>query len=528
MVSTTSKVKTQKLRGHPVFRVPLFILLFFYFTSSAQFYDLPTDYSFSLLTQKELAKPDSSIHSGLQPYIPFFSNKYVHVADSHRIFKYITDDPAVDVVFYKHLIRIAPPRQDFKLYLDPLINFEFGRDLSNSPHRNLNTNTRGFIGAGSVGKRVYFESLFAENQSMFPDYLSRFADSTIVIPGQGRWKTFKNTGFDYAFSSGFISIQVAKQVNLQLGHGKQKIGHGYRSLLLSDNAFNYPYARITQQWLKGRLQYTNIYALLMNLVPAAVKQDPNAERLYQKKAASFQYLSLNAAKWLNIGLFQGMIWQAGDARNQQHLDAYYFNPLIYTNLIPFGLNNKNNILAGLDIQLKLTNRFDIYGQLMADDLSNAQKTGDCWGFQGGLHYYDAFGLRNLFLQGEVNYTNRGSYASPLSAATDQSYSQYGQNLAYTPGNGGELVLMADYKWKRFFTNLRYNYQNVTQHLVTPYNLSFLGGKIGYLINPAYNLNVSLGFNYRMQNFYTFNTLNNETSYIYLGIRTSLYNLYYDF
>ncbi len=34
--------------------------------------------------------------------------------------------------------------------------------------------------------------------------------------------------------------------------------------------------------------------------------------------------------------------------------------------------------------------------------------------------------------------------------------------------------------------------------------------------------------YRTQNFSIFNTLNNEANYIYLGFRTSLYNLYYDF
>jgi hypothetical protein len=59
-------------------------------------------------------------------------------------------------------------------------------------------------------------------------------------------------------------------------------------LLLSDNAFNYPFARFTQQWAKGRIQYNNIYAVLMNLVPAAVKQNTGAERLFQKNLTAFK------------------------------------------------------------------------------------------------------------------------------------------------------------------------------------------------------------------------------------------------
>ena len=506
-----------------------FLLIFlFTFTAQSQFYNLPGDYSFALLTQKELAKKDSSIHSGIQPYIPFFSQKYEHVADSHQIFKYITDDPAIDLVFNKHLLRVEPRNENFKLRLDPLLNFETGRDFSDSLNIRRGTNTRGFIGSGSVGDKFYFETLFAENQSVFPAYLAGNLIATGVVPGQGRYKNFKSDGYDYAFSSGFISLQPVKQLNIQLGHGKQKIGYGYRSLLLSDNAFNYPYARVTQQWFKGRLQYTNIYAVLMNLEPAAVIQNPNSERLFRKKAASFQYLSVNPVKSLNIGFFQGMVWQAGDDRNRQHLNGYYFNPLIFTNLLPYGLNNQNNILIGADARLKLGRGLDVYAQAMADDLGNNLSTGNRWGYQAGIHYYDAFGLKNLFIQAEWNHVQEASYFSPIGTAGNQSYAHYNQNLAFTPGNGNELVLIGDYKWRRFFATIKYNYQTTFLNGSDYAHVDFVSAKAGYLINRAYNLNVSLGINYRTQNFYTFKLSNNETSYIYIGFRTSLYNMYYDF
>ena len=71
----------------------LAILLLAFLKGSSQFYNLPNDYNFSLLTEKALAQKDSSIHSGIKPYIHFFDQKHVHVPDTHRIFKYIVDDP---------------------------------------------------------------------------------------------------------------------------------------------------------------------------------------------------------------------------------------------------------------------------------------------------------------------------------------------------------------------------------------------------------------------------------------------------
>lgn len=496
----------------------------------AQFYNLPNDYSFSLLTERQLAAKDSSIHSNVKPYIHFFSKKYEHVIDSHKVFKYIHNDPALDLVFYKHFLRVEPKKENFKLRLDPVLNLEEGKDLSHLNHGNFYSNTRGVIASGYIGNKVYFESLVAETQSSFPLYLYNYVSSSLIVPGQGRWKSFKTNGFDYAFSSGMVSIQPLKNLNIQLGHGKQKIGNGYRSLLLSDNAFNYPYLRFTQQWFKGRVQYTNIYAVFMNLVPASKYINPNTERLFQKKAASFQYLSINLSKRINLGLFQGMIWQAGDDHNRQHLDWHYFNPVIYTNLLSYGLNNKNNIVTGVDAKVKLSNKINLYGQFMLDKVKTDSARAS-WGYQAGINCFDAFGVKHLFLQAEYNNVKQGSYSNPSGSITDQSYYHYGQPIAFTPGNGQELILMMDYKFRRFFVNLRYYYQEVPQSGALAKSISYVNitnAKIGYLINPSYNLNVCFGVLYRTQNFSIFNSLNTETNYIYLSLRTSLYNLYYDF
>lgn len=514
------------------------ILLFTFFVSLmpqfyfAQFYNLPNDYIFGNLTQKQLAKIDTleQTHSALQPYIPFFSKQYEFVADSTKLFKYVADDPAINKIFFDHLIHIKSKGNKYKFKVDPLLNFEFGRAYydTTSKYTKTSTNTRGFIASGTIGKDFYFETMFAENQSVFPAYIAMYSNQTKIIPGQGRHKAFKTTGYDYAFTSGFISYQPIQQVNIQLGHGKQKIGNGYRSLLLSDNAFNYPYLRITSQWLKGKLQYSNIYAVLMNLTTGGAPTPKYTEPLFQKKAASFQFLSFNATKRLNIGLFQGMIWSAADSLNRQHLDWQYFNPVIFSNIGFYGLNNKNNILIGATANFKITHQLSVYAQFMGDDFSNTLTLGNTFGYQAGIKYFDAFKLKNLMLQIEYNDVAEGSYNNPLTAYSNQSYSHYNQNLAYTPGYGKELVAIADYKFKRAFVNVKYNMQWLTLNKFELYNNSIFRTQIGYTINTAYNFNISLGYNYRQQQFPDFKLSNNTTSFYTVSLKSNLYNTYYDF
>ncbi len=510
----------------------IFLILsnFLSFSLKSQFYNLPNDYFYNTFAQRQLARIDTDqVHSSIEPYIPFFNEKYAFVGDTHRIFKYVKNDPLLEKVFFDHLIHITSKKNTYEFKIDPILNVSLGRSYSDTTHyKSIYTNTRGFIASGRIGKDFYFETMFAENQSQFPYYISNFNNQTGVVPGQGRYKVFKTTGYDYAFSSGFISYQPIKHLNIQLGHGKQKIGNGYRSLLLSDNSFNYPYIRITSEWFKGRLQYTNIYAVLMNLTTGGAKTPAFTEPLFQKKAVSFQYLSFNVTKRINIGLFQGMVWNSADSMNRQHLDWQYFNPVIFSNLGYYGLNNKNNIVTGANLNIKITNELSVYGQFMGDDFSNTLKTGNAFGYQAGIKYFNAFNLKNLMLQAEYNNVAESSYNSPLGATSNQSFSHYNQTLAYTPGYGREFILLADYKVQRIFVNAKVNLQHLTLHKYALYNNAISSIQLGYTINSAYNFNVSLGYNYRYQNFLSYSASNNKTSFYTLSLKTNLYNTYFDF
>ncbi|MCK6649111.1 MAG: capsule assembly Wzi family protein [Bacteroidia bacterium] len=463
------------------------------------------------------------------------------------------------------LFIIRDTADKFYMAIDPLFNFELGRDMADSSGENLYKNTRGFIVRGNIGDKLAFESSFYENQATYAQYIDDYIFSTNklfpqtvnyqydVIPGQGRAKKFKLNGYDYAMASGYVSYSPIKLINIQIGHGKHFVGDGYRSLLLSDNSFNYPYARITTTY--KNVQYTNLYTSFMNLTNGGVKTPPNVERLFQKKTASFQLLSINFFKRLQIGLFQGMIWEAADTTNRQHLSFNTFNPIIGVNTAVYGLHNTNNIVAGATLKIKITNSISVYGQYMLDDTYQKNSKGDIrkkYGYQIGLKYFDLFTIKNLHLQLEYNNVRPYAYASDN---TYQSYTHYNQALAHPLGaNFYEAVGFLNYRIKDFFIQLKGNYavkgadslnmnyggnifrsdnnfpinqslENIqtTQGLKT--TIMYQDIHVGYLVNPSTNFNIVLGIINRSEKT---DRSNKQTQFIYFGIRTSLNNFYYDF
>jgi hypothetical protein len=196
----------------------------------------------------------------------------------------------------------------FQFNVAPILTYYRGFSLEEKDSNTISMNTRGLRIKGSMGKRFKLESAFFENQGFFADYFTKQYKALGVVPGEGRWKQFNNVGFDFAMAAGVASFDVNKNLNLQLGHGKNKSGYGYRSLLLSDNAFNYPYMKITSRFLKGRIQYTNLFAILTNLSTGGTVTPRGTERLYQKKPAAFQELSFAFTRFFQFSLFQGMIW----------------------------------------------------------------------------------------------------------------------------------------------------------------------------------------------------------------------------
>lgn len=499
----------------------VFLLSIFFLNAQSLLF--PGDYFFDLQRQKNaLTDTNVIIHTDMQPFL------YKEVPPD--TFKKVKAglDPFSDKLFYENFIQLrytdktSGYDRKFNLDINPILNLSAGQDSYDSTHGVIQTNTRGFWLRGEVGKKFIFESAFIENQSFLPGYLKDYASTYSVVPGQGRWKQFKATGFDYATSSGVLHYFVSKNFSIRLGHGKQKTGYGYRSLLLSDNSLNYPYIQFIATFFKQKLQYSQTYAMLMNLSFGGTKTNAGVEDIYQKKAASFQQLSWHTSKYLDVYAFQGMICTATDSHNVMHLTPLYANPVIFSNLGAFGFNNANHILVGGGFQARPLKKTCIYTQFMYDGVSSSQ--GNNLGFQAGIKLFDAFKLKNLFIQYEFNQINGSAYTNVKYPAQD--YVHYNQSLTTPALFPQEHVAMISYNYKRFFVQLKQNYScSITN---SNQNVSYFDGKLGYMVNPHYNFNISVGSTVRTYLDETINKKPQQMQLIYVSLRTSLYNLYYDF
>ena len=304
-------------------------------------------------------------------------------------------------LFTEYLVQVE--EEDFRLYLDPVFEFAGGQDQENN--RNFHTNTRGVWVNGSIGKRFGFNATFYENQSLFPLYLDSAARKSRVVPGQGRVKNFDTDAFDYAFSTGTINFQLNKHFTFEFGQDRHFIGDGYRSLLLSDNAFHYPYFKIITDFWK--IRYVNLFMQLRNLD----RIDQNDTYPFESKYASMHYLDVDIGKRLTVGLFESVIWHADTNNNSRGFDFGYLNPFIFLRPVEFSIGSPDNVLMGINLKYKLNSKNSLYGQIMLDEfLFDNVKAGNGWwankqGIQAGFKSIDVFGVKSLYLQGELNYVS---------------------------------------------------------------------------------------------------------------------------
>jgi hypothetical protein len=185
----------------------------------------------------------------------------------------------------------------------------------------------------------------------------------------------------------------------------------------------------------------------MELVPQYTR---NGDELLPRKYAASHHLSLQATRWLNQGLFETVIFGRKD-----HFDFTYLNPVIFLRLAEQQAGSPDNALVGFDVKANIARRAQLYGQLLLDEFKLKEVRagngwwGNKWGIQAGARYIDAFGVKNLDLQGELNVVRPFTYSHSDSVA---NYTHYNQPLAHPLGaNFAEMIGIVHYqpfpKWQ---------------------------------------------------------------------------------
>ncbi len=324
----------------------------------------------------------------------------------------------------------------FVVKVNPVLQFELGKEFGADDNELVFKNTRGAEIRGSIKKRLSFYTYLTENQFRGMEYVRRRIADDQAIPGDGYWKDYRQTGIDHFSARGYINFNVLNHIDIQFGHDKHFWGNGYRSLFLSDYANNMFFLKLqTTIW---RISYTNLFTEMTGTYRRGLDQQ------LPKKYGAFHHLNFHISHWLDIGAFEGVIFERDHGYELQ-----YLNPIIFYRAIEQSLGSADNALIGIDFKANIARRLQLYGQFVLDEFNFGQITqfngwwATKYSVQTGLKYIDAFNVPNLDLQGEFNMVRPYTYTHNTLST---SYTHYNQPLAHPLGaNFWEIIAIARYQ-----------------------------------------------------------------------------------
>lgn len=335
-------------------------------------------------------------------------------------------------------------QKHFYLRVNPLLHFKYAKDSKNDGAV-VFKNLRGIQVRGGIDDRIYFFMNILETQSKFAHYTNEWIAARKTIPGQGLYKNYSSEvfdikgGYDYLNGQGYVGFNLTRHVGMQLGYGKNFIGNGYRSLILSDFANNYFYLKLN--WKIWKFHYQNIFSEL------ASHTKKGSDGLLPKRYTASHYLSIRPIPNMEIGIFETVVF----SRNN-HFEFQYLNPIIFYRLTEQALGSPDNAMIGFNGKWNIFKRFQLYGQLIFDEFVFSELFverrgwwGNKFGIQAGIKYVDVLGIDHLDIQGEINIVRPYTYTHRDSTAY---YAHYDQPLAHPLGaNFQEIGIFATYQWR---------------------------------------------------------------------------------
>ncbi|MFN0728297.1 gliding motility protein RemB [Polaribacter gochangensis] len=498
---------------------------------------------------------NSNAHTAVKPYVYNNVNAVYDLdAEKSQFLKPEETTWLKRKLWNEHLLEVRGDGYWFNV--DFLLDVQLGKDNSDVSY--TFNNSRNLTVNGGLGNDFSFSATIYESQGRFAGYINDFisnpsntfkpAFSEGLVPGRGKAKGFKADAFDYPVAEGYLAYTPNKFLQFQFGNGKNFIGDGYRSLLLSDVSSPMPYLKMSVNFWK--LNYTNIW-----LWGTDVRHPVVVNNEHPRKYIAIHYLSLNLTDKLNIGFFETAV-----SKGDQGFDIGFMNPLMFYRAVEFSRGeDAGNAMLGLTAKYKLKENLVLYSQLVVDEFSFGKISdlgywGNKFGFQFGAKYFDAFNVKDLYVQAELNTVRPYTFAhkDPL-----LNYGNYSQPLSHAWGaNFWEAILIGNYKFDRWTTSAKViigqkgfdefasvsnggdiyksydlrkgNYDNeVGQGNKAAIFIADFQGR--YLLNTSNNLSLFGGFTFR--NFSLERNPSNTQSvalWFSVGIKADLFNWYFDF
>lgn len=415
-------------------------------------------------------------------------------------------------LFSEHFVTFSD--SSLFLFIDPMINVN-----ATTGNDKFLQNGRGLHAGVVIDQSIEAETWLMENQTgAISNHLVHHRYGQTAIYGYGRSKINKDTSaYDFAWAMARLAIKIKPWWITEIGYGRQHIGVGYRSLLLSNQMVPYPYLKNT--WRKGKISYSHQLSAWNTLVRAEKTANTEAPFLIQKN--KIETVDFNLTNNLTVSYIAGAIWD--DNREFASIEN-----TIHVIPIPGVINFLGDSLLQLNgMQFNYRhNNVLVYGQLL-----NSKQQIKRTAVQAGLLLQvNAKNLQGFFRM-EYNTLPTNFYDNFSNSWSNQTY-----YAGYVGREAKELLLRAQVRQKKMFlavgTNLLVaNNLNKASDLVK--SITF---EAQYQINPSNGLAIFSDIqllraaaikNSVNDEFYDGNVAVNQ-KWISIGIRTSLLRVFQDY
>jgi hypothetical protein len=363
-----------------------------------------------------------------------------------------------------NLFEVNKPK--FFWAINPALQYQ--QSFETYSNTNLYLATAGISSHGLIGKKLAFQLFMTGNKEVLPYYVRRYANKFNAIPGFNNYNV-TDSALQYYDVRASINWTVAKNIDMQVGYDRNFLGNGIRSLWLSDFSGNYLFLKLNTRFWKFNIE--NIYA---KLTPQFGIVNQNEEKKYLR----INTISINATRWLNIGLFDAVV-----LGRQKQFEMNYVLPFTFLRAMEQQSGSPDNALLGFNVKANLPHGFQVYGQLVLDEFllkeikANRGWWANKYGYQFGVKYIDAFKVKNLDLQLETNRVRPFTYTHFDSIS---NYSNANMPLAHQLGASfQEVIGMARYQpLKKLYLQARLVYysqgtdtagQNFGNNILIDYN-----------------------------------------------------------
>jgi hypothetical protein len=363
------------------------------------------------------------------------------------------------------------------LRVSPLFSLNVGYD---SQQKHI-TNASGigvFVDYKLKEKFTAFAKVYQEN-GRYNSYTDSVIEKTGMMPYAGIAHKL-NDGRYFAWNNSFgIAYNTKKFFKAELANDKIFIGHGYRSLLMSNNSNSFPFLKLEVKVLK--FKYQSIFANIYDL-----RQSNGMFRNARNKYAAIHYLQYQIHRKLELSLFEAIMFQPRNDKGFAY-DVNYLNPIIFYRPVEYSLGSTDNAIVGGSLKWNITKSINIYSQLVLDEfLLKEVKARKGWvdnkqALQVGVTSNFKRGKHHVSLLAEFNYLRPYIFSHKN---TIQNYTNEGMSLAH-PYNSNFYEALVQLKYR--------SNKNFQLCAFASYSL------IGYDIkNVSYGQNINASYDYRVR------------------------------